>query len=72
MERGKERITINVNMPRNRCAHCRRVLRSGERLEATVYLNGGLVTVTICRPCLMEHVPEATEELTRDQPRRFR
>lgn len=71
LERGKESLAIKVHMPRHRCAHCTRSLASGDRLELTVYHDGSLITVTICRACLMEHVPEAYAELTAEQPRRF-
>lgn len=72
LERGKEQLAIKPGVPRTRCAHCVRSLKSGERLELTVYHDGGLLTVTICRPCLQEHVPEALAEIERNQPRRLR
>lgn len=72
MQEGvQETLALKLRMPRNRCAHCVRQLKSGERLELTFYHDGSLVTVTVCAACLQEHVPETFKELTRHQPRRF-
>lgn len=72
LERGKEQLAIKPGIPRSRCAHCVRSLKSHERLDVTIYRDGGLLTVTVCRACLQEHVPEALAEIEQNQPRRLR
>jgi hypothetical protein len=55
------KLSIDDSVPEGNCAHCRRELPDDEErldLGGTFPDSGTLVTVTICRSCLSEHMPD--------------